>query len=76
MRPPLLLPTAFFVAGLVTRLILRNTETRWQILAFALLALLSAVFVQSLRLRTMLISAAAAIVGVLIAKFSIEGWPV
>lgn len=76
MRPPLLLPTAFFVAGLVTRLILRNTETRWQILAFALLALLSAVFVQSLRLRTMIISAAAAIVGVLIAKFSIEGWPV
>lgn len=76
MRPPLLLPTAFFVADLVTRLILRNTETRWQILAFALLALLSAVFVQSLRLRTMIISAAAAIVGVLIAKFSIEGWPV
>ena len=76
MRPPLLLPTAFFVAGLVTRLILRNTETRWQILAFALLALLGAVFVQSLRLRTMLISAAAAIVGILIAKFSIEGWPV
>lgn len=44
-------------------------------LAFAVAALLIALLAPRLPRRTMPMSAAAAIVGIVIAKFSIEGWP-
>jgi uncharacterized membrane protein YoaK (UPF0700 family) len=70
-----MLPAGFFVAGVITRSILRETETRWQMVGFALLTLLIPVLMRGLPPRIMPVCAVAAISGILIAKFSIEGLP-
>ncbi|RYF50445.1 MAG: hypothetical protein EOO38_05640 [Cytophagaceae bacterium] len=68
-----LLPACFFAAGLITRLILRETETRWQIVGFAFLTLLLWLTMRRVSSWFILLTGIAACAGVLIAKFSIEG---
>lgn len=76
MRSSLLLPAGFFTAGLVSRFILQHTETRWQILAFIALIGVMALASKQMTVVTAAASVVAATAGILIAKFSIEGWPV
>ena len=75
MRFPFLLPAVFFAGGFITRSILRETETRWQMAWFAALALVLWL-TQRRQVSPVLVigSGAAAWIGILIAKFSIEGF--
>jgi hypothetical protein len=73
MRLFYLLPPSFFAAGLITRSILRETETRWQMVGFGFLTVLLWLTMRRVSSWFILLTGAAAWVGILIAKFAIEG---
>ena len=76
MRSSFLLPAGFFTAGLDSWSTLQQTETRSQILVF--ITLIGVMTLASARMTV--VSAAvcsdAVTAGILVAKFSIEGWPI
>ncbi|RYF17852.1 MAG: hypothetical protein EOO77_11455 [Oxalobacteraceae bacterium] len=75
MKPKYLIPAAFFAGGLVMRLILQHVETRWQMAACAAIALSFWIAKSRATLPLLLSAGAAGWLGILIAKFSIEGVP-
>ena len=76
MRSSFLLPAGFFVAGTVSLFALRQTETRWQILTFVVLIGVMAMTSRRISFATAAASAVAVTAGILLVKFSIEGWPI
>ena len=69
--------SAFLIAGAVTRLLLRTVESRVQIVVFCAVALAFelALSGRAPRWRRFLLNAAAASVGIVGAKFALEGLP-